>query len=78
MTARRPQPFVRFCDDCGKRCFETKSDAKRVVRRLRDRGRMHAYRCGLYWHIGHLPARVVAGDKPRAEIKPKTRETNDH
>lgn len=70
-TSSRPTGFVRTCETCGKRCFETRGDAKKVIRRLKDRGRMHAYKCGTYWHIGHLPARVKAGNKSRDEIEPR-------
>lgn len=75
-SAGRTKPFVRYCPDpdCGKKCFETRRDARALAKKLKDRGRLHAYRHGDYWHIGHLPSRVKAGDKTRDQIEP-TRKT---
>lgn len=63
------QRWIR-CPDCGKRGWVEKKAAKAVDRRLHD-PRMSVYRCPYnytYWHVGTLPAPVVAGDIPRSEI----------
>ncbi|HET6633474.1 MAG TPA: hypothetical protein VFH77_00450 [Streptomyces sp.] len=52
--------WLATCGDCGKRCFETRADAKRSAQQHPGR-RMRAYRCGQFWHIGHVPRRVKAG-----------------
>lgn len=60
------------CSVCGKVRFRSKSEAKRYIRRMKGRdGRMQAYRCGDFWHIGHPPRALVAGDISRDEIKPR-------
>lgn len=39
---------------CGKTEFESERAAKRALRSIRSpHGRMHVYRCGGHWHIGH-------------------------
>lgn len=58
---------------CDKVRYITKQAAKTAVRRLqrRDRrvGRLHAYRCDAgFWHIGHLPKDVSTGLITRDEI----------
>jgi hypothetical protein len=50
-------PWVT-CDDCGKRGYPERADAKRARRRTAG-GHLAAYRCssGL-WHVGHrVPGR---------------------
>ncbi len=43
------------------------------MRRMRGQGtasgHLNAYRCGVFWHIGHLPASVVAGDETRDDLR---------
>jgi hypothetical protein len=65
---------VGRCPRCGKRRYTSKRDAKAVIRQLRDR--MNAYRCGEYWHVGHLPKPVIAGDAGRDDIFPVTPRQN--
>jgi len=63
---------VGTCRTCGKRCYLTKQLAKRAVRQMAHRqGRLNAYRCGDYWHLGHLPSDVVDGRKARQSLAPK-------
>jgi hypothetical protein len=60
-----------LCPSCGKRRWLTKREARLVARRMTARvGRLHAYRCGEFWHLGHLPAVVVAGRLSRADLGP--------
>ena len=53
------------CQTTGKRVFLSRSDAKNAARRAMSNGegRMRPYACDCgYWHIGHLPKAVKAGD----------------
>lgn len=36
-------------------------------------GRLNTYRCGNFWHLGHLPTDVIRGDLTRADIERRTR-----
>lgn len=58
------------CPTCGKVRFLTRSRAKKVAKNLNRRrpGHLNAYRCGDFWHIGHLPSSVIKGDVPREEL----------
>jgi hypothetical protein len=58
------------CPDCGKLRYLTRRHAKRIARRINARrgGRLNAYRCGDFWHIGHLPTAVRHGDIARDDI----------
>lgn len=48
------------CPDCGKRRHPTRSAAKKVARHLGWTG-LHPYRCGDFWHLGHLAEDVKRG-----------------
>lgn len=63
------------CPECGKIRYLTRAHAKKTARRLRGprRGHLNAYKCGAFYHLGHLPADVVSGDRARDEIVPKGR-----
>lgn len=68
MSSER-RPSTGTCPECGKLCFLSKADAKRAIRELAGRkGRLSAYRCGAYWHTGHLPRAVVTGAQGRDDI----------
>lgn len=55
---------------CGKVRLLTKRDAKRVLRRMKGRkGRMHAYECTGFWHVGHVPRDLKAGVASRADVE---------
>jgi hypothetical protein len=58
------------CPDCGKVRYLTRRHAKQIARRISARrsGRLNAYRCGEFWHIGHLPNAVRHRDLARDEI----------
>lgn len=67
------QSFGR-CPDCGKLRYLTRKAARLVIRRMRWRdGRLSAYRCGDWWHIGHTPGIIRRGEVSRAEFDPTRR-----
>lgn len=41
------------CRDCGKVCYRTRAIARQARRVLYPTEKMHAYRCGDFFHIGH-------------------------
>ena len=54
---------------CGKAAHRSRKAAKRFARQHHPAGDVRAYDCPHYpgtWHLGHLPAPVVAGRVPRA------------
>jgi hypothetical protein len=55
------------CPTCGKRRFPTRADAKKVAKRMHESS-MGVYRCGVYYHLGHLPDPVVQGKIPREAL----------
>lgn len=73
MTARRMKvreaasPWLTC--QCGKRGYDSRKAAKRVLRRAHPDGtRMHAYQCDIdttLWHVGHTPEPVKRGDVDR-------------
>lgn len=61
------------CPTCGKVRYLTRDAAKKVARRFRHRkGRLNAYQCGNFWHLGHLPKDVTAGRMSRADLDTTT------
>lgn len=56
------------CPDCGKCRYPTRADAKRVAKRRHPGEHLAPYRCGAFWHLGHLPAAAVYGSKGRGEV----------
>lgn len=65
------------CPRCGKRSYTSKSRAKSAIKQLdhlgRRVGRLHPYKCGDVWHLGHLPQNVVKGDVARDRLGPAKR-----
>lgn len=53
--------------ECGKRRFVNRREA-RLIARQRNYRDLNAYRCGGYWHLGHLPAVVERGEVGRDAI----------
>lgn len=54
---------------CGKLRYLTRKAAKQDANRYRKQlGRMDTYRCGDFWHLGHLPGRVRRGEIARSEL----------
>jgi hypothetical protein len=72
---------VGTCSTCGKQCYPSKRDAKAQSRRMpvRRLGRLHPYKCGDYWHFGHMPPNVTAGRVGRDQLgaQPSTK-GSDH
>jgi hypothetical protein len=62
---RPSQRFHGSCPTCGKRRYASRLLA-RAAGRVIDRT-MSAYRCGDYWHLGHLPSAVRRGARTRRE-----------
>ena len=58
------------CPDCGKKRWQSKADAKAMAKRTPGGHELSAYRCGNYWHLGHIPTVVKHGDATRADIYP--------
>jgi len=69
-TRARPEPatFGR-CPTCGKVRYRGRRFAKTVAKRLGRR--MSAYKCGDFYHVGHLPADVRKGQIGRGDLKPR-------
>lgn len=67
MVDRSRVPDVGICS-CGKRKFIDRRTARRVARiRAARYGRMDAYPCGDYWHVGHLLPAIVKGEATRGD-----------
>lgn len=66
-----PRGYIGHCSLCGKRCFSTKRWAKNAAKTAHPGDHFNAYKCGTYWHYGHLPQRVKLGDLPRNAITRK-------
>lgn len=62
------------CPKCGKVRYLTRAHARKTAKRIKKRrdGRLNAYRCGEFWHLGHLPKSVVHGEISRDVIAPTT------
>lgn len=57
------------CPTCGKVRYLSKAKAKAAIRQHRHRdGRLNAYACGEFWHIGHLPAAIKRGLASRDDL----------
>ncbi len=60
------------CPDCGKVRYGSKAMAKASARRMKHRkGKLNAYRCGAFWHLGHLPDDVRHGVISRDALRPR-------
>lgn len=63
---------VRFdrCRSCRKIRYVRRADAKRAKRRVHPGEDLHVYPCPteVGFHLGHLPADVVAGIVTREEV----------
>lgn len=61
------------CDTCGKLRYATRAAAKKGIKSIRGAGRsgghLNAYKCGEFWHIGHLPPSVAAGEETRDDLR---------
>ncbi len=61
---------------CGKVRYYSRKEARKAARRLlgsapgHTHGRLSAYKCDWgFWHLGHLPPKVIAGLMDRSEIQ---------
>ncbi|GAB3988812.1 hypothetical protein [Nocardioides marmoraquaticus] len=59
------------CPVCGKRRFTTRRAAKKVARRLNPGQHMNVYRCGEYYHFGHIPSAIRHGAITRDDYRPR-------
>lgn len=59
------------CPDCGKRRYQTRKQAKLWARRLHPGDRLSPYKCGDYWHLGHLPNDIRTLGIDRSVLKPR-------
>ncbi|HTF10350.1 MAG TPA: hypothetical protein VK659_19455 [Asanoa sp.] len=69
---------INFFNECpldGKVRFPSRKAARRAARRHPQFGRMNAYPCGDFWHLGHLPAAVKRGNVGREALRSRERET---
>ena len=57
---------VGNCHECGKRCFITRKGARGYIRKSFPGRSFTIYRCGEYWHYGHISYEVKRGTKQRA------------
>lgn len=66
------------CPDCGKKQWLSRADARTMAKRMpfgKGIG-LHPYRCGDFWHLGHLPRAVIAGDITRDDIPPRRKDAS--
>lgn len=60
------------CPTCGKKQWYTRADAKAVAKKGHQGDSVNVYRCGEFFHIGHLPAAVRRGLSTRSDIVNRT------
>jgi len=61
--------FVKTCEHCGKLAYTSRRKAKARARAAFPGHHLSPYPCNGHWHVGHLPSRVIAGDRDRAELR---------
>lgn len=69
MTGNRLPDASGTCAKCGKYAFNTRKDAKRFIRRHLPTSKMSVYRCGDFYHIGHLAYVVRRGLSDRRDVR---------
>jgi hypothetical protein len=52
---------VATCRSCGKLCFRTRKEAKTYQRRYLRADHLNVYKCGDYFHLGHMPYLIARG-----------------
>lgn len=60
-TGACPEPVCH-----GKMRYPSRKHAKEAARRLHIGEKLNAYKCGDYWHLGHLPPAITDGRLPRS------------
>lgn len=64
--ARAERWHMGNCPDCGKRRYTHRKTAKEAAKSIAPGDtRTNVYRCGDYWHWGHLPAAIKNGTADR-------------
>lgn len=61
-----------YCtDERHKVGYRSRRDARKMVRKNSNLRGLNAYLCEVckFWHLGHLPRQVKAGELDRAELK---------
>lgn len=69
-TVYRPDCMWWTCTTCPnqKRAYPSRKTAKTVLKSHPERRRMHIYRCGNGWHLGHPPGLLRTGHITRQDI----------
>lgn len=57
------------CPDCGKVCYVDRKSARRAGKRRHAGEHMSPYKCGEFWHIGHLPRLTIDGKLDRDTVR---------
>lgn len=57
------------CPRCTKAAYATRKQAKTAAKRLFPGERLSVYRCGDYYHFGHLPTVVRRGETDRSSLR---------
>ena len=52
---------IGTCRECGKLCWTSKKNAKSAAKREHPSERLAVYRCGQWWHYGHLTRAIQRG-----------------
>ncbi|RCG19078.1 hypothetical protein DQ384_38010 [Sphaerisporangium album] len=42
------------CTTCGKQIYASRARAKKAAKTFHPDGKLRPYKCGTFWHIGHL------------------------
>lgn len=58
------------CPDCGKVRYPSRTAARQAARHAAHLRGLNAYRCGEFWHLGHLPDDVRHGKRTRGDLVP--------
>lgn len=68
-------PDARGCPGCGKRKrrYLTRRAAKQFAKRTARGEHLSQYRCGDFWHNGHLPEAVVNWGRDRDVVFGRSR-----
>lgn len=61
-----PQTFIGRCTHCNKQCYTSRKEAKTDSKRVDPTAHWSVYRCGPYWHFGHMPDDVLEGKRARS------------
>lgn len=69
----RKNGILGTCTVCGKQTYASRQTAKRAMKRLYPEDRQSVYRCGDFYHFGHLPRVVRAGRESRADVRERRR-----